>query len=146
MLQPKRTKFRKHFRGKMRGIATTGSSVSFGEIGLKAPLKKSAIPTAPKTLSTEARSWWRRLATEYGIQDEAGQLLLQTALEAFDRLRSAQRTIKQDGPTVTDRWGQIKPHPLLAAERDARSGMLQSLRALNLDLEPLKDIGRPGGK
>ena len=36
MLQPKRTKFRKQFRGKMRGIATTGSSVSFGEIGLKA--------------------------------------------------------------------------------------------------------------
>ena len=36
MLQPKRTKFRKHFRGKMRGTAMTGSSVSFGEIGLKA--------------------------------------------------------------------------------------------------------------
>ena len=36
MLQPKRTKFRKHFRGKMRGNASTGSSVSFGEIGLKA--------------------------------------------------------------------------------------------------------------
>ena len=36
MLQPKRTKFRKQFRGKMRGAATTGSSVSFGEVGLKA--------------------------------------------------------------------------------------------------------------
>ena len=35
MLQPKRTKFRKQFRGKMRGAASTGSSVSFGEIGLK---------------------------------------------------------------------------------------------------------------
>ena len=36
MLQSKRTKFRKHFCGKMRGNATTGSSVSFVEIGLKA--------------------------------------------------------------------------------------------------------------
>ncbi len=36
MLQPKRTKFRKHFRGKMRGTATTGNTVSFGEMGLKA--------------------------------------------------------------------------------------------------------------
>ncbi len=36
MLQPKRTKFRKHFRGTRRGAAMTGSSVSFGEIGLKA--------------------------------------------------------------------------------------------------------------
>jgi large subunit ribosomal protein L16 len=36
MLQPKRTKFRKHFRGKMRGNASTGNTVAFGEVGLKA--------------------------------------------------------------------------------------------------------------
>ena len=36
MLQPKRTKFRKAFRGRRKGTATTGSSVSFGEFGLKA--------------------------------------------------------------------------------------------------------------
>jgi len=36
MLQPKRTKFRKQFKGKNRGVATRGSKVSFGEFGLKA--------------------------------------------------------------------------------------------------------------
>lgn len=36
MLQPKRTKFRKQFKGHNRGIATRGSKVSFGEFGLKA--------------------------------------------------------------------------------------------------------------
>tara|TARA_B100000029_G_scaffold90076_1_gene79917 strand:- start:2872 stop:3312 length:441 start_codon:yes stop_codon:yes gene_type:complete len=36
MLQPKRTKFRKAFRGRRKGVASTGSSVSFGEFGLKA--------------------------------------------------------------------------------------------------------------
>lgn len=36
MLQPKKTKFRKQFRGKMRGKAFRGSSLSFGEFGLKA--------------------------------------------------------------------------------------------------------------
>lgn len=35
MLQPKRTKFRKQFKGRNRGLAVTGSSVSFGEFGLK---------------------------------------------------------------------------------------------------------------
>ncbi len=35
MLQPKRTKFRKQHKGRNRGLATTGSSVSFGEFGLK---------------------------------------------------------------------------------------------------------------
>lgn len=36
MLQPKRTKFRKQFKGKNRGLAQAGNRVSFGEYGLKA--------------------------------------------------------------------------------------------------------------
>jgi large subunit ribosomal protein L16 len=36
MLQPKRTKFRKQFKGRNTGLATRGSAVSFGEFGLKA--------------------------------------------------------------------------------------------------------------
>lgn len=36
MLQPKRTKFRKMFKGKNRGLAQAGNKVSFGEYGLKA--------------------------------------------------------------------------------------------------------------
>lgn len=36
MLQPKRTKFRKMFKGKNRGLAQAGNRVSFGEYGLKA--------------------------------------------------------------------------------------------------------------
>ncbi len=36
MLQPKRTKFRKQFKGRNRGLALVGNAVSFGEFGLKA--------------------------------------------------------------------------------------------------------------
>jgi len=36
MLQPKRTKFRKQFKGRNRGLATSGNQVSFGQFGLKA--------------------------------------------------------------------------------------------------------------
>ena len=36
MLQPKRTKYRKMFKGKNRGFAQAGNRVSFGEYGLKA--------------------------------------------------------------------------------------------------------------
>jgi large subunit ribosomal protein L16 len=36
MLQPKRTKFRKQMKGRNRGLAHRGSSISFGEYGLKA--------------------------------------------------------------------------------------------------------------
>jgi large subunit ribosomal protein L16 len=36
MLQPKRTKYRKQFKGRNRGLAQRGADVSFGEFGLKA--------------------------------------------------------------------------------------------------------------
>lgn len=36
MLQPKRTKYRKQFKGRNRGLALVGNSVKFGEYGLKA--------------------------------------------------------------------------------------------------------------
>lgn len=36
MLQPKRTKYRKQMKGRNRGLALRGSSISFGEFGMKA--------------------------------------------------------------------------------------------------------------
>jgi large subunit ribosomal protein L16 len=36
MLQPKRTKYRKQFKGRNRGVALRGTEVSFGQYGLKA--------------------------------------------------------------------------------------------------------------
>lgn len=36
MMQPKARKFRKAFKGRNRGVATRGNTVSFGEFGLKA--------------------------------------------------------------------------------------------------------------
>ncbi len=36
MLQPKKTKFRKAFKGRIHGIATSGTDLSFGQFGLKA--------------------------------------------------------------------------------------------------------------
>lgn len=101
----------------------------------------------PTTLSGEAAGWWKRLITEYGIEDEAGLLLLQTALESFQRMRQAQEVIAEDGPQVKDRFDQLKAHPLLTVERDSRAQMMMALKALNLDLEPLRDgPGRPGGR
>ena len=95
-------------------------------------MKKSG----PKTLSAEARRWWLSLVREYQIGDQGGLLLLQTALEAFDEMKVCQKQIQQEGRTLTDRFGQIKPHPLLPALRDARSQLIQALKVLNLDAVP----------
>ena len=100
----------------------------------------------PMGLSEPAKKWYRRLLAEFEIRDDAGRLLLETAMRAFDRGESARALLERDGVVITDRWGQSKPHPAAAIERDARSGMLAAMRALNLDVEPLRDRpGRPGG-
>jgi large subunit ribosomal protein L16 len=36
MLQPMRTKFRKAHKGRIKGVATSGANLSFGQFGLKA--------------------------------------------------------------------------------------------------------------
>ncbi|HML29624.1 MAG TPA: 50S ribosomal protein L16 [Hyphomicrobium sp.] len=36
MLQPKRTKFRKQFKGRIHGVAKSGTTLAYGEVGLKA--------------------------------------------------------------------------------------------------------------
>ena len=36
MLQPKRTKFRKQFKGRIHGVATSAADLTFGAFGLKA--------------------------------------------------------------------------------------------------------------
>ena len=58
--------------------------------------------------------------------------------EAVAYISAAILEAARDGQTVEDRFGQAKPHPLLAAERDARAQMLAALRALDLELLPGK--------
>lgn len=101
----------------------------------------------PKHLSAESKKLWQRLLSEYEIVDEAGLLILQTSMEAFDRMREAQAIIKEEGMQIQDRFQQWKAHPLTVVERDSRAAMMAALKALNLDLEPLNDKpGRPGGR
>ena len=63
---------------------------------------------------------------------------MQTALEAFDRMRHAQSILAEAGTVISDRFGQQRAHPATIIERDARAAMLAALRALNLDIEPLR--------
>lgn len=108
---------------------------------------KNSEPKPPKTLSAEARGLWASIRDSYDISDPGGLLVLASSFEAFDRMRQAQRRLKREGLTVTDRFGQKKANPLTLIERDSRSAMLAALKQLNLDLEPLEQRpGRPAGR
>jgi len=72
--------------------------------------------------------------------------LLATTAAALDRSEQAREHVTVEGLTVVDRFGQTRPHPLLAVERDSRAQFMAGLRALALDLEPVGAIGRPAGR
>jgi P27 family predicted phage terminase small subunit len=109
-------------------------------------MKSASRPKPPARLSREAKRWWQALVGDYEF-DEPGLLLLESALESFDRMRQAQAVIAAEGIVVKDRFGQPKQHPATIVERDAKMAMVRQLKALNLDLEPLHDRpGRPSGR
>ncbi len=95
---------------------------------------KRADAAVPKHLEPPERELWRGLLATFRLEDVASLSLLTTALEAHQRARRCREQVDRDGEAVRDRFGQVKPHPLLTAERDARAAYLAAMRALNLDL------------
>lgn len=63
MLQPKRRKYIKDFRGRRRGLATRGASVSYGDFGLKAQevawVTSAQIEAARRAISFSLRKGGR---------------------------------------------------------------------------------------
>lgn len=107
-------------------------------------MKKSSKP--PAHLSRKAKDWWNKVVAEW-VLDDAGLLILQVGLEAFDRMVEAQIHIKEHGAVAEDRWKQLKVNPAVLVERDSRTAMLAAFKQLHLDLEPLNDRpGRPPGR
>lgn len=99
-----------------------------------------------KHIRRESRAEAKKLANEYGIQDAGGLHLLSVFADADTLERNAQDIVNVEGMTVLDRFNQVKSHPLLTVIRDARAQKMAALKALCLDLEPLRDRpGRPGG-
>lgn len=98
--------------------------------------------TAPKHLRPTTKRWWREVLDEYDL--EASDLrLLTLAGEAWDRGQQAREIVDRDGMTFLDRFGQPKPRPEIAIERDSRIGFARLLRELALDIgEP--DSRPPG--
>jgi phage terminase small subunit len=104
-------------------------------------------PKPPRNLSLPAKKRWKALFFEYSIEDAAGLQILNEYCLASMRADEARKTIDLEGAVVTDRFGQKKGHPAIATERGAVASMLACLKALNLDIEPLRDRpGRPEGR
>ena len=80
MLFPKRTKFRKHQRGRMTGTETRGSELHFGEIGLQslepAWVTSRQIESARKAMSRSVRrggQMWIRVFPDKSVSKKPAE-------------------------------------------------------------------------
>nr|YP_010385949.1 ribosomal protein L16 [Chaetoceros gelidus]UPO65019.1 ribosomal protein L16 [Chaetoceros gelidus] len=103
MLSPKRTKYRKFHRGRMRGKATRGNEISFGEYGLQALeptwITSRQIEAARRTITRYTKrgaSLWIRIFPDKSV----------TARAAESRMGSGKGTV--------DYWvATVKPGTIL---------------------------------
>ncbi len=91
-------------------------------------------PKPPAHLSEAARKWWKKITEEFIFETPDALLILETALECFDRQRVAREIVDKEGPIISDRFGQKKQHPATIVERDAKMAMLRAFRQLGLDV------------
>ena len=97
-------------------------------------------------IEREANRQIKQILETWQIDDAEIDIFLNRYRELFIRMRQAQRDISENGLKVVDRFGQDKTNPAVVIERDCINAMMRILKQLNLDLEPLKAVGRPPGR
>jgi phage terminase small subunit len=103
------------------------------------------LPRCPKGYSREARGLWQQVVELWEL-DPAALALLDNSCRALMRCREAQRLLARDGIILQDRSGRAKAHPAVAIEQGAMLAMLRHMRALELNVDPIRDqLGRPAG-
>jgi phage terminase small subunit len=110
----------------------------------------SQTPEPPGHLSAASAGWWRQVVRAYDL-DPHHLLLLTAAAEELDTATQARRVVEREGPSVVDRYGQPRPHPMLEQARKSRQAFRLLVRELGLDVttganaEP-RISPRPGGR
>ena len=118
MLSPKRTKFRKQHRGRMRGLATRGCNINFGEFALQAQ--------EPSWITSRQIEASRRAMTRYVRR--GGKIWIRVFPDKPVTMRPAE-TLMNSGKGNPEYWvAVVKPGRIMfeiagVAEETAREAM-----------------------
>jgi hypothetical protein len=91
------------------------------------------LALAPAHLEKPERDLWANIVRTFKFDDEGSLEILASALEARMRSRRCREAINKEGEVWRDHRGGLRPHPLLNAERSARSSYIGAMRLLRLD-------------
>src|SRR5690242_544455 len=100
--------------------------------------------SVPSGLSARSTAFWTDVTEMWVIEDPAARTLLELACVALDRGEQARALLDAEGLTITDRYGQMKPHPAASVEHQARLAVARLLRELRLLEVPADDETRVG--
>jgi P27 family predicted phage terminase small subunit len=103
-------------------------------------------PGPPKSLGPAGRDLWNRVQNEYCVRDAGGLEMLAQACSAADRAAECAKKIQSEGLTVVNGSGGLRDHPLVKHELAARAFVTKTVKALGLNFEPLRGVGRPPEK
>ena len=118
MLSPKKTKYRKYHRGRMRGKATRGNEVSFGKYGLQA--------LEPSWITSRQIEATRRTITRY--TKRGGKLWIKIFPDKTVTARAAESRMGS-GKGAVDYWvATVKPGTVIfeiagVSQETARAAM-----------------------
>ncbi|MCY3543692.1 MAG: 50S ribosomal protein L16 [Chloroflexota bacterium] len=91
MLQPKRVKYRNHHRGRRKGLATSGSTMNYGEFGIKATeaawVSSRQIEAARRAMTRYARRGgkiWIRIFPDKTVTARAAETRMGSGKGAVD--------------------------------------------------------------
>ncbi len=91
MLQPRRVKYRNHHRGRRKGIAVAGSTITFGDVGIKATeaawVTARQIEAARRAMTRYARRGgkiWIRVFPDKSVTARAAETRMGSGKGAVD--------------------------------------------------------------
>jgi phage terminase small subunit len=98
---------------------------------------RARMPKPPATLSDTSKKFWKAVLAGWEL-DTNHIRLLQVACEQWDRATEARAAVSEAGAYFSDRHGNIKPHPGLSIEVQARKLFIHALREIGLDAKVLE--------
>jgi P27 family predicted phage terminase small subunit len=78
------------------------------------------------------QTWWQQVVSEYEL-DNHHLHLLRLGCESYDRCQQARQQLINEGTTFKDKNGNLRAHPAIAIERDAKTSFVRIVRELGLD-------------
>lgn len=86
----------------------------------------------PKHLRRRGSELWKVITSNFVLQPYHVPIL-RSLCECADRLEACRSRLTKEGLTQRDRWRQLKPHPLVAAELAYRAQLTTIYNTLGLD-------------